>query len=227
MRAIVRCRDEPLFKKVRAMGAIDKFKRDLTKHRGKATVLGLLFVLMVAMSVRAVLELRPKAAEAALAPPVAREQPNKSGSKDMATGADAEARIQESKDLWRRLREVKATATEAKVAFTFDASYYPPPVVPLEVKPMAIAPETPVRASVPVVDEAAVHENRIREQARALIVKSTAVGQGTAEPMAIVNQKLLSVGQTILGFEITAIRAREVEFTKEGVTTVVKMPDGQ
>ena len=38
--------------------------------------------------------------------------------------------------------------------------------------------------------------------------------------MAIVNQQLVTVGQRILGFEIAAIRAREVEFVKEGVTTV-------
>jgi hypothetical protein len=220
-------RDEPLFKEVRAMGAMDRLKRDLKKHRGKAAVLGMLFVVMVAMSVRAVMELRPQAAGAAVVPAVAPEQFSKNGNKEIATGADAEARIQESKDLWRRLREVKATATEAKVAFTFDASYYPPPAVSLEARPMALMPEATAPAPTPMVDEAAVRSNRIREQARALIVKSTAVGHEMTEPMAIVNQQLLTVGQKILGFEITAIRAREVEFVKEGVTTVVKMPDGQ
>jgi len=42
--------------------------------------------------------------------------------------------------------------------------------------------------------------------------------------VAIVNQQLLAVGQQILGFTITAIRAREVEFSKEGVSVVVAMP---
>jgi hypothetical protein len=220
-------RDEPLFMKVRAMGAMDKFKRDLKKHRGKAAVLGILFALMVALSVRAVLELHPQKTGAAVMPAVAPELASKNGNNDIATGAYAEARIQESKDLWRRLREVKATASKAKEAFTFDASYYPPPAVPLETKPTALESETPAPSPSPVVDEMAARSNRIREQARALIVKSTAVGHGTTEPMAIVNQQLLTVGQIILGFEITAIRAREVEFVKDGVTTVVKMPDGQ
>jgi len=215
------------------MGAIDRLKRDLTKHRGKAAVLGILFVTLVTMSTRAVIALRPKSAAAANAPvgatTGAMTPSNRIGAKDIATGADAEARIQESKDLWGRLREVKATATEAKVAFTFDATYYPPPAAPVETKPVAVVPETPAArpAPAPMVDEAGARANRIREQARALIVKSTAVGRGMTEPMAIVNQQLLTVGQKILGFEISAIRAREVEFTKEGVTTVVKMPDGQ
>ena len=63
----------------------------------------------------------------------------------------------------------------------------------------------------------------VREQARALGVKSTAVSGG--RPLAIVNQQLLSVGDQINGFEITAIRSREVEFRKDGVTVAVKMPD--
>jgi hypothetical protein len=211
------------------MGVMDRFKRDLSKHRGKAAVLGILFVTMVGMGIRAVVQLRPRGVEAAVAPAAAPLPSNKGGAKDIATGADAEARIQESKDLWFRLREVKPTATELKAAFTFDESYYPLPAAPLEIKAAGVEPEAPaVRpAPTPVVDEATARSNRIREQARALVVKSTTAGYGATASMAIVNQQLLKVGQTILGFEITAIRAREVEFTKEGVTTVVKMPDGQ
>jgi hypothetical protein len=211
------------------MGAMDRLKRDLTKHRGKALVLGILFVTMVAMGLRAVVQLRPRAVEAAVAPAPAPQPSNAGGATDGGAASDAEARIQESKDLWFRLREVKPTATELKAAFTFDASYFAPPAAPVEIKAPAVESEAPaVRpAPTPLVDEAPARASRIREQARALIVKSTAAGRGTMQPMAIVNQELLTVGQTILGFEITAIRAREVEFTKEGVTTVVKMPDGQ
>jgi hypothetical protein len=145
----------------------------------------------------------------------------------MATGAEAEARIQESKKLWRRLKEVKATAVDAQTAFKFDASYYPPPMVSEVSRPVNVSAAVPEARPVPVVDEAAAKANRIREQARGLVVKSTAVGNGNLGPMAIVNQQVLTVGQKIMGFEITAIRAREVDFVKEGVTTVVKMPDGQ
>ncbi len=208
------------------MRLLDKFKRDVSKHRGKAAVLGVLFVAMVVLGIRAVLELRPREAPASTAAPAAGIVPN--ALKNEVGGAEAEARIQQNKALWRALREVKATAVNPKATFAFDASYYPPPAVivaasqPLAPPELAFTPPPAV-----VMEDAAAKAKRIREQARALVVKSTAVGNGAAEPMAIVNQQLLTVGHKILGFEITAIRAREVEFLKEGVTTVVKMPDGQ
>jgi hypothetical protein len=203
------------------MGALGKFKRDITKHRGKAAVLGILFVTMTALTVRAVFELRPHAAVASnLA--TAKTEPKPSAA--AAPGTNAAARMQESKNLWNRLKEVKANAADAKTAFTFDPSYYPPPAV-VDATP-SVTPDVKPAPAAPV-DEATIRAARIREQARSLVVKSTAVGNGTMEPMAIVNQQLLTVGQKIMGFEISAIRAREVEFTKDGVTTVVRMPDGQ
>ena len=94
--------------------------------------------------------------------------------------------------------------------------------------PIVSDPEPAKPAPVlPLVDTAALKASRIREQARLLVVKTTALGNGTSKPMAIVNQQLLTVGQEILGFELSAIRPREVEFVKDGVTVVVKMPDGQ
>jgi hypothetical protein len=205
------------------MGALAKLKRDLTQHRGKAVVLGILFAAMVTMSMRAFLELRPKAAVAALPTADAVKSPLSTGS-----GAQADEQMRESQELWKRLKEVKASATGAHAAFTFDPASYPPPLV-TEVKPVAAPLEFTPAPPVPTVmsDDRTAQANRVREQARALVVKSTAVGNGTMEPMAIVNQQLMTVGQKILGFEVSAIRAREVVFVKDGVTTVVRMPEGQ
>jgi hypothetical protein len=203
------------------MGAVAKFKRDLTKHRGKAAVLGILFATMVALSIRAALELHPAVAAAkALVPETDAALPTSN-----VSGTDADARIRESKELWRRLKEVKAAATSAQAAFTFAPEFYPPPAVP-EVKAVLTVDPPEVKPA-PAVDDVGIKASRIREQARNLVVKSTAVGNGSMEPMAIVNQQLVTVGQKIQGFEISAIRAREVVFLKEGVTTVVRMPDGQ
>jgi hypothetical protein len=205
------------------MGVVAKLTRDLTKHRGKAALLGTLFVTMLTLSIRAFLELHPAAA-AANAPA---SEPATISPKAGVTGADADERIRESKELWRRLKEVKQTAVSAREAFTFDCGYYPPPAV-AEVKSAAAPEPREIKvAAAPPIDEQAVKANRIREQARALVVKSTAIGDGTMEPMAIVNQQLVTVGQKIQDFEVSAIRAREVVFVKEGVTTVVRMPDGQ
>jgi hypothetical protein len=203
------------------MAALEKFKRDLTRHRGKAALLGILFVTMTAFTVRAVIEMRPQTAVANSALPTITTAAKPSAE---ATAANAEARMQESKNLWNRLKEVKANAADARTAFSFDPSYYPPPAI-VETAPSAAPEVKPLPTS--NVDDSTIRAARIREQARNLIVKSTAVGKGTMEPMAIVNQQLLTVGQKIMGFEISAIRAREVEFVKEGVTTVVRMPDGQ
>jgi hypothetical protein len=213
------------------MSAWSNFKRDITKHRSKAAILGILFVTMVAMGIRAAVVLRPRTVAASGAIPTLPLQPPVAGTQDQLTPAEAQARIQQSKLLWHTLREVKASATPADAAFSFDAIYYPaPPQIVEPVKPpVIVGPTLPVVNPIPapIIESATSRANRIREQGRALIVKSTAVGDGTTEPMAIVNQQLVTVGQTILGFEVIAIRSREVEFRKEGETYVGKMPDGQ
>jgi hypothetical protein len=204
------------------MGVLDKFKRDLSKYRGKAAVLGILFVTMAAMTVRAIVQMRPHTALANSA--IQAASTTTKPSDGTAPTVNTAARLQESRNLWDRLKEVKASATEAKTAFTFDPSYYAPPA-PVEMTPSDTAEVKPLPAA--TVDDSAIRVARIREQVRGLVVKSTAAGNGTMEPMAIINQQLLTAGQKIMGFEITAIRAREVEFAKDGVTTVVRMPEGQ
>lgn len=207
------------------MRMVDKFKRNLGKNRGKAAVLGVLFLTMVAFSIRAVLELRPRNAGAAI-----NSVATSDASENLtANVADAEGRIKESQQLWHHLREAKAGAIDASAAFTFDASKYPP-LPPDLTHPMPVAPETSEvkpQPVAPVIDLEALKAARIRKEAKALIVKSTVVGNDITAPMTIINQQLLKVGQSVLGFEITAIREREVEFTKEGVLTTIKMPDRQ
>jgi hypothetical protein len=205
------------------MDVVAKLRRDLTRHRGKAAVLGILFATMIGMSARAFLELRPHAA-AANVPTADASKPLSSASD---SGVDADQRMRESQELWKRLKEVKATASNAQSAFAFDAAYYPPPLV-TEVRPVILPAVSETRPALTVItDDTTAKANRIREQARGLVVKSTVVGDGSMAPMAIINQQLVTVGQQIQGFEVSAIRAREVVFVKEGVTTVVRMPDGQ
>ncbi len=206
------------------MGLIDNFKRDIARHRGRSAVLGVLFVTMVVFSIRAFLQLRPQQAAAAV--PIALEPLTE----NKASGSEAQARLKESQELWSKLREVKEGAAAANVAFTFNSSLYPPPLQEFAPKPATpdgdlAKPAAPQPQ--PLVDPEAVHRAHILEQAHALVLKSTAVGDGIAQPMAIINQKLLTTGQSINGFTITAIHSREVEVVKEGVPAVITMPDGQ
>ena len=216
------------------MRLIEKFKRDIAKHRGRAVVLGILFVTMIAMSIRAALELRgPRQAAGSTSstPSLALLAPVQAdGDFD---GSKAQLKITQSKQLWSQLRSVSPRGTDDKSAFAFDGAYYPAPIPIVDLsKPALPGPEVAIKPittlpAQPTQEDPNIRINRVREQARALVVKSTAVGNGSAEPMAIVNQQLVTVGQKILGFEVTAIRSREVEFVKEGVTIVGKMPDGQ
>src|SRR6187551_3740230 len=207
------------------MSIIARFKRDIAKHRGRAAVLGVLFVTMVVFGVKAFFELhQPVAIAAVVATDIKPGQAHAA-----VNSAEAELRMNESKKLWRTLREVKATASKAEVAFAFDASYYPPPAIDPSKRVSAapaLEPE-PVKPAQPVVELGSIRRQRIREQSRQLVIKTIAIGNESTPSMAIVNQQLMTLGQTILGFELTAIRPREVEFVKEGETVVVQMANGQ
>ncbi len=208
------------------MAFMDRIKRDITRHRHKAAVLGVLFVVMIVMTVRAVVQLQPKAAAAAIVVDgaTAIDPLKQEGEATPNAGVDADERIRQSKELWRTLREVRGA--EASVAFSFDSSFYPPdpsrPVAAAAPARLEAAPATPIPDQTEALRRAQVAA--IREQSHVLIVKSTTMS-GSAKPWAIVNQQLVSVGQEVLGFEITAIRSREVEFIKDGVPIVVKMSD--
>ncbi len=207
------------------MTLLQRFKRDVMKHRAKAAVLGVLMVVLAVFCVKAADAFRPKTA-AALPIPGAAAAPN-AVIDPVISRADADQRLKEGGLLWEKLREVKATAAAPARAFTFDASFYPPPLIqPEEIHPTTQpVTELPLAPVTPAADLEAARVTRIHEQAHGLVVKSTAVGNSNTQPMAIVNQQLLTVGQQIMGFEIVAIHARAVDFRKEGVPITVKMLD--
>ena len=203
-----------------------RLKRDISKHPAKAGVLGLLLLVMAVFTIKAVVELTPRGASAAPASTIT----GLPASRPETAGVNAEASesIKESSLLWSKLREVKASGASAQAAFAFDSNFYTPlPDLGKRSAPPVAETKAPVTAPqdglTPELEEARI--KRIREQSRQLIVKSTAVGNGTSQPLAIVNQQMLVVGNTILGFEIVAIRSREVQFRKEGVLVTIKMGD--
>jgi len=211
------------------MALIERFKRDILKHRGRSAVLGTLFVILVALSIKAVFEVQIRPVNASVVSTNASVPNAKTGEPvtDSTTVAEAQERMNQSSLLWQTLQHVSPNAMNPETTFTFNASLYTlvaPVETPKNPTPVDAQPVKP--APTPAIDTEAIKAARIREQARALVLKTTAVAPDT-KPMAIVNQQLLTVGQEILGFEITAIRAREVEFNKDGISVVVKMPDGQ
>lgn len=201
------------------MGFIHTFKRDLARHRHKAAVLGVLFAVMVFMGVRAVFQMQPQRASA-----ITITETDGASAPAVSNAAEASERIRLSKELWRRLWEKGGVS--GKDAFTFEATYYPPDPTRPMVTPLTPEPETRQQPVARPDDGEIVRRAlmlRLREQLVELKVQSTTVSTG--KPWAIVNGQLVSVGDQVKGFEISAIRPREVDFTKEGVTSVVKMPD--
>jgi hypothetical protein len=202
-----------------------QIKRDFAKNRGKTAVLGILALAMIGLFIKAAVEMRPRTAVAESTPVV-----SEAAAADAAvdTPADSENRIRESRELWKVLRGTQG-GLAADTAFTFDPTYFPmDPNQPLHVEPQHV--EALDRTVVPAAPnneelERAARISSIREQARQLIVHSTVVGNGASQSIAVVNERILTVGDHISGFEILAIRAREVEFKKDGITLAVKMAD--
>jgi len=204
------------------MGFVNSFKRDIARHRQKAAVLAILMSLMLFMCVRAAFQLRPQTAAAATD-----SMPTDlaaAGATSAGDSAEAEDRIRLSKELWRRLLEKRGM--NVQVAFKFDPNSYPLDPTRAVVQQVPAEPLEATQAPAKTDDGEIMrrqHELRIRQMSAELRVQSTTLGSG--KPWAIVNQQLVSIADTVKTFEITAIRAREVEFKKEGVTVVVKMPD--
>jgi hypothetical protein len=203
--------------------AFEKLKRDFAKHRVKTIVLGVLAVVMAVFVVKAFNEMRPRTVAAASPLLIAESITDGTG----VSAEDAAARIKQSRDLWKILRESRGM--DAESAFKFDPTYFaldPKSVIQHETDRVQ-----PVAKTGPQVSENTEQMERdarvsgIREEARGLIVRSTVVGSGNSKPVAVINDRILGVGDRILGFEITAIQAREVEFKKEGITLAVKMAE--
>ena len=200
--------------------SLDQIKRDFGKHRQKSAVLGVLSLVMAVFLVKAYFELRPQSASAL---PIA-DAPQDKGAVSEEAGMNPEEKLRQSRELWKLMREKRGV--EDGVAFKFEPSYFPIDPTRRSMEPERVAVSDSPRPAVTsdeVLREA--REREIREQARGLVVKSTVVGNSTSKPVAVINEHILSVGDVISGFTITAIQAREVDFKKDGVTLAVKMAD--
>jgi hypothetical protein len=199
--------------------SLDKIKRDFAKHKQKSAVLGVLTLVMLGFSAKAYFELRPQSASAL---PVA-DAPAGAGGAGEEAAVNPEERLKQSRELWKVMREKRGV--EDAVAFKFDASYFPIDPTRRALEADRVVTDTPKAAGVSdeVLREA--REREIKEQARGLVIRSTVVGNGMSKPVAVINEHILTVGDVISGFTITAIQAREVDFKKDGITLAVKMAD--
>jgi len=205
--------------------SLEQIKRDFTRHRKKTAVLGVLALLMCVLIVKAVFDMRP---QVAVALPSTTNNPVAEAGDDTEVEAvvDPGERIRQSQELWKVLREKRGL--DSVNAFRFDASYFP--VDPsrrlqAETDHVATPDLTPTtKVSTEEIEQAARIRD-IHEQARGLIVRSTVVGNATSKPVAVINDRVLSVGDCISGFKITSIQARKVEFEKDGIPVAINMAE--
>jgi len=207
---------------------VDKIKRDFARHQKKAGILAVLAVILLAFIAKAFFDMsgsRPAAAETATGSP--------NTDVHAALAMDSEEHMAQSRELWKLLKKQNKDAMTPDVAFSFEHSYYNEnpnrkiALAPEHVAPVDNTPKIPVTNA---EAEAAKRKALITAQTRDLVVRSTVVGSGISKPVAVINDlsvtsgdRILAVGDYIKGFEITAIRAREVEFKKDGITLAVEM----
>ena len=198
--------------------SFDKIKKDFARHQKRALILGVLVLVLLGFVFKAYFEMAPKAAEADSTATVENTEAT-------ASAADTEVRIRQSKELWKTLRETQGVPPAA--AFSFLPSYYNrDPSRPVRDLDRDAVKVTPQMVQTPQTNEQFERDARaadIKKQSLKLTVMSTIVGNGNSSPVAVINQRILSVGDTIEGFEIVAIKAREVVFKMDGVVLPVKM----
>jgi len=204
--------------------SLEQIKRDFTRHRKKTAMLGVLALVMCVLIVKAVFDMRPQVAVAL--PPTTNNPVTEAGGETEAEAVvDPGERIRQSQELWKVLREKRGL--DAVNAFRFDASYFPVDPsrrVQAEADHEALPDSTSQKVSNEEIERAARIRD-IREQARGLIVRSTVVGNAASKPVAVINDRILGIGDCISGFRITAIQARKVEFEKDGIPVAIPMAE--
>lgn len=206
-------------------GFAERLKRDFAKNRKKAAILGVLSAVFALFLVKMYFDMQPKTASAESRVAPAAVQGSGTTVASSGGGESLQEKVKLSRELWGRLREKRGAAPAT--SFVLDTTYYTldPSKRPVVNNVATATVETPVEKQPPRNAEEIARQARIatiREQARGLSLRSTVLG---TKPVAIINGQIFLNGARVNGFEITSIRAREVELTKEGVSVVIKMAD--
>lgn len=192
---------------------LNNLKMQLAANPRQAAILGVLVLVMVAAGARAVFVLSPRQASAVMPAPVAA-----SAVIDKASVEEAESRIRESALLWKTLREVRGVSSAA--AFQFDGAYYVAETKAAPAAPVVVEP-TAEEIAARLAESETQRRDRIMRDLQELALRSTSLGP---KPMALINTRIVHVGDQINGFLVVSIQARGVQLKKEGMTFTVEMP---
>jgi hypothetical protein len=190
-------------------GLQTRFRAELRRAPTRAAVLGVLVVVFLIVGVSQVAKHVgwPKRSSAAARPGAAVPAPSK------PTGGTAKAARPESTGSLSELIG-PARPRVSRDIFTPDETYFP-----IKTKdPAAAAPKAPK-----VLDPNAVAEAKRREteaRARALVLQTTVVGEF---PTAMINGRVLRIGDAISGFKIVEISSRSCQLERNGIRVLLEM----
>jgi len=197
--------------------SLDKIKKEIARNKKRAIVIAVLASVLMALTVKAYIEMKPRSANAETIGTVAVVDTRTS-----LSAAEVDAKLEQSRKLWQTLRTERGVAASA--AFKFVPTYYSPaPGRQPTVQPTVGEGESNMLLPSGEGRAQPTRESEIRQAAKTLIVKSTVVGSSNSRPVAVINGKILGVGDRINEFEIVSIKAREVAFKMDGVTVTVEM----
>jgi hypothetical protein len=186
---------------------VAELKRDKKKT---VVMLALFVVVLIVVAVRIIGNDGPTRARAAVAPTVVPSTPAPQGPSPMVNIEP----MQHAEDAPNDDYIKRVDRTIRRDIFVPDLDQFPPQEPAAEVKPVV--------TTTPSVDEEETKVRGVIAQAQALVLQSTILCQ---DPTAVINGKVLYIGNQISGFEIVEIRARSCDVRKDGVTITLSMKE--
>jgi len=180
---------------------------ELRADRKKAVVLAGLAGVLLLLGVRMVVQRLGGPDEAQAAPPVA-----KATSAAAQDGAGGRAGASEATHRPRPLPVEPQPIT--RDLFQANEMYFP------KVDPRLTKTQVEEPPDAPPQDPQRLLREAIRAQARTLLLQATISGR---RPAAIINDTMVTRGETVAGFRVTKIAAESVTVEKDGVTLVLYM----
>lgn len=180
----------------------------------KSAILGVLVLVLLVLVVRVALSVSPKSASALPIKAADSVRMNAVAVPDAAS-QELERAAAQSSALWKTLRSRRGIPPQS--AFRFDPGYY------MSDPGRISRSETSGKQVVTKSESKSADANSTRTDLTAvvpLLLQSTATG---ARPTAVINMQILQIGDSIQGYTVAAIRAREVVVKKDGQSYTLEM----
>lgn len=189
--------------------AVRKLVAELMRDKKKAAILGVLVLVGIVFTIKALVHSGPATAAAtSLAGKDLLTSPPKS--QDDAGDRDLKAKAR--RDLY--IQQMDGSIT--RDIFLANLDLFPRK----NAEPVKVAPTPTTAASGPAPDPEDLDRRVIRAEAQALVLESTMVG---ASSIANINGKILRVGERFSGFEIMDITSHSCLVRKRNVTAVLEI----